>query len=185
MIQTIQNEAKTRMQKCVETLKTGLSKIRTGRAAPGLLEPIMVDYYGQSTPLKQVASVNVEDARTLLVAPWDKSAIKAIEKAILTADLGLNPVSSNDGIRVPMPALTEDRRKELGKIVKNEAEQARIAVRNIRRDANAEFKTLLKDKAITEDESHRAEEAIQKLTDSVITEIDKMASTKEADLMEI
>lgn len=185
MSQSIEKDAKARMQKCVEALKGALAKVRTGRATPALLEGILVDYYGQETPLKQVASINVEDARTLSVTPWEKSLVKTIEKAVMTADLGLNPATTGDTIRVPMPPLTEERRRDLGKIVKNDAENARVAVRNIRRDANAQLKVLLKEKSVTEDEEHRGQDSIQKLTDGFIKEIDALVAVKEADLMEI
>ncbi len=185
MIQSIESDAKARMQKCVEALKNALAKIRTGRATPALLEGILVEYYGQGTPLNQVASINVEDARTLAVTPWEKSMVQTVEKAIMAADLGLNPATMGEIIRVPMPALTEERRREMGRIVKSDAENARVAVRNIRRDANTQLKALLKDKTITEDEERRGQDTIQKLTDGVVSEIDALAAAKETDLMEI
>jgi len=185
MIQSVEQDAKARMQKCVAALKSALAKIRTGRATPTLLEGILVDYYGQKSPLKQVASINVEDARTLLITPWEKSLVKAIEKAIMTADLGLNPATTGEVIRVPMPPLTEERRRELGRIVKSETENARIAVRNVRRDANTQLKALLKDKTVSEDEERRGQDNIQKLTDNFIKEADALAAVKETDLLEI
>ncbi len=184
-MQEIIKEATIRMQKSIETLKAELSKVRTGRANPGLLDHIKVSAYGSESPLNQVASVTVEGARVLLVSPWDKSIVPAIEKAIMTADLGLNPSTSGSVIRVPMPALNEERRKELVKVVRDEAEGARVAIRNIRRDANQGAKDLLKDKAINEDEARKAETEIQKLTDKLIAEVDKLLATKEAELMEV
>ncbi len=173
------------MRKSVESLANDLSRMRTGRAHPSFLEHISVDYYGTQTPLNQVANVSVEDARTLSVTPWDKGAIPAIEKAIMNADLGLNPVTAGTVIRVPLPALTEERRKEFVKLVKQEAENARIAVRNIRRDANSDIKQLLKEKEITEDDDRRAQDIIQKLTDKYIKEVDTTLEKKEKDLMEV
>ena len=165
MIDEITEDAGSRMAKSVESLKTDLTKIRTGRAHPSLLDQVMVDYYGTPTPIKQVANVVAEDSRTLAVTPWEKPMVQAIEKAILVADLGLNPATAGTVIRVPMPALTEERRRDLVKVVKAEGEAAKVAVRNIRRDANGDFKDLLKEKEISEDESRKAEEGIQKLTD--------------------
>lgn len=185
MIQEIIQEADERMQKSITTLKAELSKLRTGRAHPSLLEHITVEYYGSQTPLSQVANVNIADARTLTITPWDKNMVGAIEKAILTSDLGLNPATAGQVIRVPMPPLTEQRRKELGKVVRNEGENAKIAIRNIRRDANNTIKELLKDKAISEDEERRAQERVQKLTDKLTEEVDKIVEAKENDLMEI
>lgn len=181
----ITKEADARMSKSIEALKQELSKIRTGRANPGLLEHIKVSFYGTDTPLNQVASITVEGARNLLVSPWDKTAIPAIEKAILTSDLGLNPVTAGNAIRVPMPPLNEERRKELVKIVREEAEAARVAIRNIRRDSNQSFKDLLKEKQINEDEERRAQTDIQKVTDKFIAEVDKLLSAKETELMEV
>lgn len=181
----ITKEANTRMSKSIEALKQELSKIRTGRANPGLLDHIKVSFYGTDTPLNQVASISVESARNLLVTPWDKTAIPAIEKAILSSDLGLNPVTAGNVIRVPMPALNEERRKELVKLVREEAEGARVAIRNIRRDSNQSFKDLLKEKQINEDEERRAQTDIQKLTDKFIAEVDKLLLGKETELMEV
>jgi ribosome recycling factor len=171
------------MQKSVESFKVDIAKVRTGRAHPSLLEHIRVDFYGTSTPLNQVANVTVSDARTLSITPWEKKMIPVIEKAIMTSDLGLNPATNSDLIRVPLPALTEQRRKELSKVVRNEAEDARISVRNARRDANTELKDQLKDKAIAEDEERRLSENIQKITDKFIAEIDHLLAAKEAELM--
>lgn len=185
MINSIQQDANKRMQKSIESLQANLAKLRTGRAHPSLLEHITVDYYGSDTPLNQVASITVSDARTLTLTLWDKSMVSAVEKAIINSDLGLNPATAGEVIRVPMPALTEERRKDLIKVVRQEGEQAKVAVRNIRRDANNQFKELLKDKEITEDEERRAADAIQKLTDKNIELIDKQLTAKEADLMEV
>jgi ribosome recycling factor len=184
-MQEITQEANTRMLKSIETLKHGLLKIRTGRASPGLLEHVKVSFYGTDTPLNQVANITVESARTLLVTPWDKSSIPAIEKAIMTADLGLNPTTSGVVIRVPMPALNEERRRELVKVVRDEAEGGRVSVRNIRRDANQSLKDLLKEKALNEDDERRGQTEVQKLTDKYIAEVDKILATKEAELMEV
>lgn len=184
-MQNIHSEANTRMLKSIDTLKNELSKIRTGRANSGLLDHVKVSFYGTDTPLNQVASITVESARNLLVTPWDKSVIPAIEKAIMSADLGLNPVTSGTTIRVPMPALTEERRKELVKVVRDEVEGARVAIRNIRRDANQSYKDLLKDKLINEDEERRGQLDIQKLTDKFIAEVDKLLASKETELMAV
>ncbi len=185
MIDEIVKDAESRMAKSVDSLKTELTKIRTGRAHPSLLDHVMVDYYGNLTPIKQVANVVAEDSRTLAVTPWEKPMVAAVEKAIMTANLGLNPASQGTVIRVPMPALTEERRRDLVRVVKSEGESGRIAVRNIRRDANGDFKDLLKDKEISEDESRKAEDNIQKLTDKYIAEIDKLLEAKEKEMMEI
>lgn len=185
MIDEIIQDAESRMAKSVDSLKTELTKIRTGRAHPSLLDHVMVDYYGSPTPIKQVANVVAEDSRTLAVTPWEKPMVAAVEKAIMTADLGLNPASQGTVIRVPMPALTEERRRDLVRVVKSEGETGRIAIRNIRRDANGDFKDLLKEKEISEDESRKAEETIQKLTDKYIAEIDKLLEAKEKEMMEI
>jgi len=185
MIDEITEDAKTRMSKSVDSLRTALTKIRTGRAHPSLLDQVMVDYYGSMTPIKQVANVVAEDSRTLAVTPWEKPMVGAIEKAIMTADLGLNPASQGTVIRVPMPMLTEERRRDLVKVVKGEGEAGKVAVRNIRRDANSDFKELLKEKEVSEDEARDAEDAIQKLTDKYVAEIDKLLEAKEKEMMEI
>jgi len=185
MIDEITEDAGSRMAKSVESLKTDLTKIRTGRAHPSLLDQVMVDYYGTPTPIKQVANVVAEDSRTLAVTPWEKPMVQAIEKAIMVADLGLNPATAGTVIRVPMPALTEERRRDLVKVVKAEGESAKVAVRNIRRDANGDFKDLLKEKEISEDECRKAEDGIQKLTDKYVAEIDKVLEAKEKEMMEI
>jgi ribosome recycling factor len=178
-------DAEARMQKSIESFKVQISKIRTGRAHPSLLEHVRVDYYGTPTPLSQVANVTIADSRTLAITPWEKKMIPVIEKAIMTSDLGLNPATTSDVIRVPLPALTEQRRKELSKVVRSEAEDARVSVRNVRRDANNELKELLKDKAIAEDEERRLSDNIQKATDKFIAEIEQLLAAKEAELMAI
>jgi ribosome recycling factor len=183
MIDDIKSDAAERMGKSVQALETELAKLRTGRAHPSLLEHISVSYYGSDTPLNQVANVTVEDGRTLVVQPWEQSMVSAVEKAILESDLGLNPNTAGTVIRIPLPPLTEERRKDLAKIVRNEGEQAKVAVRNIRRDANTELKNLVKEKLITEDDEHRGQEVIQNLTDQHVKEIDQRVEQKEKDLM--
>ncbi|MGO3058677.1 ribosome recycling factor [Halomonas sp. AOP43-A1-21] len=185
MINDIKKDAESRMKKSVESLNSNFNKIRTGRAHPSILDAVTVDYYGSQVPLSQVASVNVEDARTLAVAPWEQGMVPKVEKAIMTADLGLNPASAGNVIRVPMPMLTEETRKGYIKQARSEAENARVAVRNVRRDANGDFKSLLKDKDITEDDQRQGEDEIQKLTDKYIAEIDKALAAKEQDLMQV
>jgi len=185
MINDVKNTAEQKMGKSIEALKHDFAKIRTGRAHAGLLDHIHVDYYGSSTPLSQVASVTLADARTIGVQPFEKKMIPVVEKAIRESDLGVNPATSGDMIRIPMPAMTEERRKELTKVVHKEAEAARIAVRNIRRDANEHLKKLLKDKQVSEDDERHALVDLQKLTDRFIAEIDKLMAQKEADLMAI
>jgi ribosome recycling factor len=185
MSKEIINDADLRMKKSLDTFQHELSKIRTGRAHPGLLEQVLVSYYGNNVPINQAANVNVMDARTLSITAWDRNMIGAIEKAILNSGLGLNPVTNGEVIRIPLPPLTEERRKDLTKIVRNEAEKARVAVRNIRRDANAHLKPLVKDKMLTEDDERKAESSVQKLTDDKIGEIEKVLETKEKELMEI
>lgn len=184
-INDIHKEADTRMKKAVESFHGELSKLRTGRAHPSLIEHLKVSYYGNDTPLSQVASVTIGDPRTLVVTPWEKTMVQAIEKALMTADLGLNPATAGTVIRVPLPPLTEERRREMTKVVRDEAERARVAVRNIRRDGNNQLKDELKKKLITEDEERRAQDAIQKLTDSCIAEIDKAGTNKEKELMTV
>ena len=183
MVNEIIADAEERMQKSVASLEDALKKIRTGRAHPSILDSIMVPYYGNDTPLAQLANVNVEEGRSLLISPWEKALIGDIEKAILKSDLGLNPANNGDTIRVPMPVLTEETRKEFTKQAKHEAENARVAIRNIRRDANSDFKELGKEKEIGEDEQHRAEELVQKLTDKYIAVIESTYLTKETDLL--
>lgn len=185
MIDDIKKDATARMAKSVDTLKHDLTKLRTGRAHASLLDHITVSYYGNDTPLNQVASVGVADARTLLVTPWERNMVGPIEKAIMKSDLGLNPVTAGTAIRVPLPALTEDRRRDLVKVVRQEGESAKVAIRNIRRDANNQFKALLKDKKITEDAERQAQDETQKLTDRHIQDVEKILAAKEAELMEI
>lgn len=185
MINDIITDAEDRMKKSVLSLEDAFKKIRTGRAHPSLLDDVMVAYYGADTPLNQLANVTVEEGRTLVVSPWEKPMIGEIEKAIMKSDLGLNPSNNGDTIRVPMPPLTEETRREYTKQAKNEVEHARVAIRNIRRDANSDFKELLKDKDISEDESRRAEEQVQKLTDKYIAEAEQAYQAKEADLLKI
>ena len=185
MISDVKKSAEQKMKKTLEALKADLAKVRTGRAHAGLLDHIMVDYYGTPTPIPQVANVNLIDARTIGVVPWDKKMVAMVEKAIRDSDLGLNPAAQGDTVRVPMPALTEERRKELIKVVRSEGENARVAVRNVRRDAIHHLKDLLKQKKVAEDEERRAQEDIQKLTDRHIAEVDKMLQSKEADLLAI
>ncbi|ATG74636.1 ribosome recycling factor [Zobellella denitrificans] len=185
MINDIKNDAKVRMEKSVEALKTQMNKVRTGRAHPSLLDTIYVDYYGSSTPLKQVGNITTEDSRTLAVTVFDRSMIQAVEKAIMSSDLGLNPSSAGTTIRIPLPPLNEERRKDLIKVVRHEAEQGRVAIRNIRRDANGDLKALLKEKEISEDDDRRAQDDIQKLTDLYIKQVDEALAAKEKELMEI
>ncbi|MCW4149737.1 ribosome recycling factor [Halomonas sp. 18H] len=185
MIDDIKKDAESRMSKSLEALHSNFNKIRTGRAHPSILDAVMVEYYGAQMPINQVASVNVEDARTLAVVPWEQSMVPKVEKAIMTAELGLNPASAGNVIRVPMPMLTEETRKGFIKQARQEAENTRVAVRNVRRDANNDIKALLKDKSITEDDQRQAEEAIQKLTDKTVSEIDKALESKEHDLMQV
>jgi len=185
VIDEILEDARKRMSKSIDALREEMSKIRTGRAHTSLLEHITVSYYGTEVPLSQAANIAVEDARTLSVTPWERNMVPVIEKAIMQSDLGLNPATAGQVIRVPLPPLTEERRKDLIKIVRHEAEQAKVAVRNIRRDANSDLKSLLKEKEITEDDERRAEEAIQKLTDRFVAQIDEVLKHKEKDLMEI
>lgn len=185
MIDDIRQDARTRMGKSIEAFQAELSKIRTGRAHPSLLNHIHVDYYGSEVPVGQAANITVEDARTLAVTPWDKSMVAVIEKAIIKSDLGLNPSTAGSVIRVPMPPLTEERRKELVKVVRELAENARVAVRNIRRDANNDLKSLAKDKDISEDDEHRGQELVQQVTNEATDEIEELLQVKEKELMEI
>ena len=185
MIAEILTDAETRMGKSVDSLRSELVKIRTGRAHPSLLDQIMVDYYGTDTPINQVANVTVEDSRTLAVAPWEKQMVAVVEKAIINSGLGLNPSTAGNLIRIPMPPLTEERRRQLVKIVKADGENAKIAVRNIRRDANSDFKELLKEKEISEDESRQAEDEVQQHTDKFVASVDEVIAVKEKELMEV
>lgn len=185
LIPTISKDTETRMVKSIDALKTDLSKIRTGRAHAGLLDHVQVDYYGTRSPLNQVANISVADARSLTVTPWDKGMLQAVEKAIQESGLGLNPAAAGQTIRVPLPALTEERRKELGKVVRTEGENAKIAIRNIRRDCITHMKDLLKKKEISQDDEKRALDTVQKLTDRFTTEIDKLVAAKEQDIMAV
>jgi ribosome recycling factor len=185
MLAEIQKDTRVRMSKSLDSLRHELAKIRTGRAHPSLLEHVHVDYYGSEVPIGQAASVTVEDARTLSVAPWDKTMVQPIEKAILKSDLGLNPTTAGQVIRIPLPPLTEERRRELGKVVHHEGENAKIAIRNIRRDANHHIKELLKEKEISEDAEHKAEHEIQNVTDKAVGMVDDIVAEKEKELLEI
>ncbi len=185
MIDDIKKETAERMAKTLTSLAAAFARIRTGRAHPGLLDGLVVAAYGANTPLNQVANINVEDSRTLVITPWDKAMVQEVEKAILKSDLGLNPNTSGDKIRLPMPPLTEENRRDLTRVARAEAENARVAIRNIRRDANHDLKEFLKEKAITEDEQRRGETLIQQLTNDKIKQIDTALAAKEADLMEM
>lgn len=185
MINEIKQDSERRMKKTIEALQVDMSKIRTGRANVGLLDHVQVDYYGTLTPLNQIANITASDSRTISVTPWEKNMVAAVEKAILTSDLGLNPSTNGNAVRVPMPPLTEERRKELIKVVRHEGEQGKVSIRNIRRDANNQLKDLVKEKAISEDDERRAVEVIQKLTDKYIQEVDALLVIKEKDLMEV
>jgi ribosome recycling factor len=185
MLADIKTDARSRMSKSLEALRHELAKIRTGRAHPSLLEHVYVDYYGSEVPIGQAASVTVEDARTLSVTPWDKSMVSVIEKAILKSDLGLNPATAGQVIRIPLPPLTEERRRDLTKVVHQEGEQAKIAIRNIRRDANHHVKELLKEKEISEDDERKAEQDIQEVTNIAVTKVDEIVAEKEKELLEI
>lgn len=185
MIDDIRKDAEQRMIKSLDALKAELSKLRTGRAHPSILDHVKVEYYGQEVPLSQVAKVVAEDARTLTVSPWEKDMVGKIEKAIMTSDLGLNPMTAGMVIRVPMPPLTEERRRDLVKVVRHEGENAKVAIRNIRRDANAALKALLKDKQISEDDERRGQDLVQKLTDKYVAEVDAVLAAKEKELMEV
>ncbi|GLX77194.1 ribosome-recycling factor [Thalassotalea insulae] len=185
MINEIKQDAQQRMGKSIESLKSNLNKVRTGRAHASLLDNITIEYYGSDTPLNQVGNISVPDARTLAVTVFDKTMIGAVEKAIMSSDLGLNPSSQGTLIRIPLPPLTEERRKDLVKVVKNEGENSKIAIRNIRRDANSDIKALNKDKEISDDEMHQAEDEIQKITDTFVKQVDAILADKEAELMEI
>ena len=184
-IPDLKNNAEQKMQQSVESFKHALTKIRTGRANPGLLDTVQVDYYGAMVPISQVANVSLLDARTISVSPWEKGMGAKIEKAIRDSDLGLNPASQGDLIRVPMPAMTEERRKELTKVVRSEGEHAKVAIRNLRRDANDNVKKLVKDKLASEDDERRAHDEVQKFTDRFITEVDKLVAGKEQDIMAV
>jgi ribosome recycling factor len=185
MISELIKTTEQKMQKSIEVLKTDLAKVRTGRAHTGLLDHVMVDYYGSMVPISQVANVTLIDARTIGVQPWEKPMVQKVDKAIRESDLGLNPANQGDMIRVPMPALTEERRRDLTKVVRHEGEDAKIAVRNLRRDANQHLKDAVKDKTISEDDERRAQDQIQKLTDRYVAEVDRMLADKEQELMQI
>ena len=183
MIEDIVKDAGVRMTKSIEALRQSLGKVRTGRAHPSLLDHLRVEYYGSEVPISQVANIGVEDARTLTVTPWEKPMVQVVEKAILSSDLGLNPATAGTVIRIPMPPLTEETRRDLVKVVRQEGESAKVAIRNIRRDANSDIKDLLKDKAISEDDERRAQDEIQRLTDQRVGEVDKVLEKKESELM--
>ncbi len=184
-IDEIKKTAETKMAKSIEALKNDLQKVRTGRAHPGILDQVHVDYYGSNVPISQVANVSLLDARTISVQPWEKGMAQKIEKAIRESDLGLNPSAQGDLLRVPMPALTEERRRDLTKVVRHEGENTKVAVRNLRRDANEHLKKLLKDKEIPEDDERRAQDEVQKLTDRTVAEIDRLVQAKEADILAV
>ena len=185
MINAILKDAETRMGKSVDSMRAELAKIRTGRASPALIDHLSVDYYGTATPISQVSNISVQDARTLAVQPWEKNMVPVIEKAILEANLGLNPVTTGEIIRIPLPPLTEERRKEMAKLASAEGENGKVAVRNIRRDANNDVKELLKEKEITEDEDKQAHDQIQQLTDKYVATIDEVVAEKEAEIMQV
>lgn len=185
MIKEILQDAESRMKKSIESLDDQFSKIRTGRAHPSILDTIKVEYYGSEVPISQVANVTVEDSRTLVVQPWERQMVSVVEKAIMTSDLGVNPVTVGNVMRIPLPPLTEERRRELIKVARAEAENARVAIRNIRRDANGDIKDLLKEKEISEDEARRAEEQVQKLTDKYVEQVETRLKEKEAALLDV
>jgi ribosome recycling factor len=185
MLDDIKKDARERMTKCVQTFQADLKKLRTGRAHPSLIEHLKVDYYGTDTPLNQVANIAVEDGRTLVVSPWEKTMVQAIEKAIHKSDLGLNPMTAGTIIRIPMPALTEDRRRDITKVLRQDAEGARVAVRNVRRDVMTDIKDLLKEKLVSQDDEKRAEVEVQKLTDKHIADIEQLLTAKEKEVMQV
>lgn len=185
MIEDIMKDARERMAKCVQTFQSDLKKLRTGRATPSLVEHLKVDYYGSEVPLQQVASIAVEDGRTLVVSPWEKSVVQAVEKAIFKSDLGLTPMTAGTVIRIPMPPLTEERRREITKVLRHDAESARVAVRNVRRDVMSDVKDLLKEKMVSQDDERRAEGDIQKLTDKHVADIDQLLAAKEKEVMQV
>jgi ribosome recycling factor len=184
MLDEVKKDAAERMKKSVESVRDELRRLRTGRAQTSLLDHISVEYYGSEVPISQVATISVEDARTLVVSPWEKNMVQVVEKAILTSDLGLTPATAGTIIRVPLPPMTEERRRDLVKVVRNEGENGRIAIRNIRRDALSDCKDMLKDKMITEDEDHKAQDDVQKLTDKYVAEVDALLEEKEAEIMD-
>ena len=185
MLEDLKKDATQRMAKCVQTFQLDMKKLRTGRAHPSLLEHLKVDYYGSETPLQQIASINVEDARTLVVAPYEKTTVQAIEKAIHKSDLGLTPMSAGTVIRIPMPPLTEERRRDFTKVARQDAESARVSVRNVRRDVMSDIKEMLKEKLISQDDERRAETEVQKLTDKHVADIDQLLAAKEKEIMQV
>jgi ribosome recycling factor len=185
MLDDLKKDAQARMTKCVQTFQGDLKKLRTGRAHPSLIEHLKVDYYGSEVPLQQIASINVEEGRTLVVSPWEKTVVAAIEKAIHKSDLGLNPMTAGTIIRIPMPPLTEERRRDITKVVRHDAESARVAVRNVRRDVMADIKEMLKEKLVSQDDERRAETEVQKLTDKHVAEIDQLLAAKEKEIMQV
>ncbi len=185
MIDDILKDAEQRMQKSIESMRGELAKIRTGRASPAIIDHLTVDYYGTATPISQVANISVQDARTLAVQPWEKNMVPVVERAIMEANIGLNPMTAGDLIRLPMPPLTEERRKEMVKVAAAEGESGKVAIRNIRRDANSDFKSLLKDKDISEDDEKRAQDSVQKLTDQYVSQIDDVIKEKEAEILTV
>jgi len=185
MLEDIKKEARERMAKCVQTFQSELKKLRTGRAHPSLIEHLKIDYYGSEVPLQQVASIAVEDGRTLVVSPWEKSVVQAVEKAIFKSDLGLTPMTAGTVIRIPMPPLTEERRREITKVLRHDAENARVAVRNVRRDVMTDVKEMLKKKTLSQDDERRAETEIQKLTDKHVADIDQLLAAKEKEVMQV
>ena len=185
MLEDLKKDAQTRMTKCVQTFQADVKKLRTGRAHPSLIEHLKVDYDGSEVPLQQVASINVEEGRTLVISPWEKTVVQAIEKAIHKSDLGLNPLTAGTIIRIPMPPLTEERRRDITKVVRHDAENARVAVRNVRRDVMADIKEMLKEKLVSQDDERRAEVEVQKLTDKYVAEIDQLLAAKEKEIMQV
>jgi ribosome recycling factor len=185
MLEDLKKDARERMAKCVQTFQSDLKKLRTGRAHPSLIEHLRVDYYGSEVPLQQVASISVEDGRTLVVSPWEKTMVQPIEKAIHKSDLGLNPMTAGTIIRIPMPPLTEERRRDITKLLRHDAENARVAVRNVRRDVMNDIKDLLKEKLVSQDEERRAETEVQKLTDKHVADVDQLLSAKEKEVMQV
>ncbi|HXR92835.1 MAG TPA: ribosome recycling factor [Steroidobacteraceae bacterium] len=185
MLDDLKKDARERMTKCVQNFQSDLKKLRTGRAHPSLIEHLRVDYYGSEVPLQQVASISVEDGRTLVVSPWEKTVVQAIEKAIHKSDLGLNPMTAGTIIRIPMPPLTEERRRDITKVLRHDAENARVAVRNVRRDVMNDIKELLKEKLVSQDDERRAEVEVQKLTDKYVADVDQLLAAKEKEVMQV
>ena len=185
MIEEVLKDAEQRMKKSIDSMRADMAKIRTGRASPALIDHLTVDYYGVATPLNQVANISVQDARTLSIQTWEKQMVPVVEKAIMEANLGLNPITTGDLMRIPMPALTEERRKEMVKVAASEGESGKVAIRNIRRDANSDFKELLNEKEISEDDDRRAQDSIQKLTDKYVADVDAIVAEKEAEILTV